>query len=98
MFWLESRPPNFRQRQSGQLDQSTPNFGWQTIRINMLFFFFYPLDFTFVCPTELIAFSHRIKDFELRDVQVVGCSVDSQFIYLAYGVIPLCTKVVLGKS
>ncbi len=46
--------------------------------------FFYPLDFTFVCPTELIAFSHRIEEFEKRDVQVIGCSIDSQFTHLAW--------------
>ena len=46
--------------------------------------FFYPLDFTFVCPTELIAFSKRIKEFEARDVQVVGCSIDSQFTHIAW--------------
>jgi len=46
--------------------------------------FFYPLDFTFVCPTELIAFSKRIKEFEDRDVQVIGCSIDSQFTHLAW--------------
>ena len=46
--------------------------------------FFYPLDFTFVCPTELIAFSHRIAEFEKRDVQVLGCSIDSQFTHLAW--------------
>ena len=46
--------------------------------------FFYPLDFTFVCPTELIAFSHRIADFEKRGVQVIGCSIDSQFTHLAW--------------
>ncbi len=46
--------------------------------------FFYPLDFTFVCPTELIAFSKRIKDFEERDVQVIGCSIDSQFSHVAW--------------
>lgn len=46
--------------------------------------FFYPLDFTFVCPTELIAFSRRIKEFEHRDVQVIGCSVDSQFTHVAW--------------
>jgi peroxiredoxin 2/4 len=42
-------------------------------------FFFYPADFTFVCPTELLAFQERIKDFEERNVAVVGCSVDSAF-------------------
>ncbi|RME40987.1 MAG: peroxiredoxin [Deltaproteobacteria bacterium] len=46
--------------------------------------FFYPLDFTFVCPTELIAFSKRIKEFEERGVQVIGCSIDSQFTHIAW--------------
>ena len=46
--------------------------------------FFYPLDFTFVCPTELIAFSRRIQEFESRGVQVIGCSIDSQFTHLAW--------------
>jgi len=46
--------------------------------------FFYPLDFTFVCPTEIIAFSDRIKDFEERNVQVLGASIDSQFSHLAW--------------
>jgi len=46
--------------------------------------FFYPLDFTFVCPTELIAFSKRIKEFEERNVQVIGCSIDSQFTHVAW--------------
>lgn len=42
-------------------------------------FFFYPADFTFVCPTELIAFQEKLKEFEKRKVAVVGCSVDSHF-------------------
>ncbi len=46
--------------------------------------FFYPLDFTFVCPTELIAFSHRIDEFESRGVQVLGCSIDSHFTHQAW--------------
>lgn len=46
--------------------------------------FFYPLDFTFVCPTELIAFSHRIEEFEERGVQVIGCSIDSQYTHAAW--------------
>ncbi len=47
-------------------------------------FFFYPLDFTFVCPTEIIAFQERIADFESRNVQVVGCSIDSKFAHWAW--------------
>jgi len=42
-------------------------------------FFFYPADFTFVCPTELIAFQEKVAAFEERNVAVVGCSVDSAF-------------------
>ncbi len=42
-------------------------------------FYFYPADFTFVCPTEIIALQKRINDFEKREVEVVGCSVDSEF-------------------
>ena len=49
-----------------------------------LVLFFYPLDFTFVCPTELIAFSDRIKDFEAINCALVGCSCDSHFSHLAF--------------
>ena len=47
-------------------------------------FFFYPLDFTFVCPTELIAFQDKLEEFEKRNVAVVGCSVDSEFSHFAW--------------
>ncbi len=47
-------------------------------------FFFYPLDFTFVCPTELHAFQDKLSEFEKKGVQVVGCSVDSCFSHLAW--------------
>ena len=46
--------------------------------------FFYPLDFTFVCPSELIAFDHRLEEFKKRNVEVVGVSIDSQFSHLAW--------------
>ena len=46
--------------------------------------FFYPLDFTFVCPSELIAFDHRLDEFKKRNVEVIGCSIDSQFTHLAW--------------
>ena len=47
-------------------------------------FFFYPLDFTFVCPTELHAFQEKLAEFEKRNCHVVGCSVDSPFTHLAW--------------
>jgi peroxiredoxin (alkyl hydroperoxide reductase subunit C) len=46
--------------------------------------FFYPLDFTFVCPTEILAFSDAIKEFEARNTQVIGVSVDSKFSHFAW--------------
>jgi len=47
-------------------------------------FFFYPLDFTFVCPTELLAFQAKLGEFEKRGVAVVGCSIDSKFSHWAW--------------
>jgi len=46
--------------------------------------FFYPLDFTFVCPTEIIAFSEAVGQFEHLGVQLLGCSVDSHYTHLAW--------------
>lgn len=46
--------------------------------------FFYPLDFTFVCPTEIISMSDRIDEFHARNAQVLGVSVDSQFSHIAW--------------
>jgi len=49
-----------------------------------LVFFFYPLDFTFVCPTEIIAFSDRVQEFRDIGAEVVAASVDSHFTHLAW--------------
>lgn len=54
--------------------------------------FFYPLDFTFVCPTELHAFQEKLAEFEKRNTQVIGCSVDSWFSHQAW----LSTPKALG--
>lgn len=51
-------------------------------RIGILFF--YPLDFTFVCPSEIIAFANRIKDFKDRGAELIGVSVDSKYTHLAW--------------
>ena len=47
-------------------------------------FFFYPLDFTFVCPTEILAFQEKMEEFDKRNVAVVGCSVDSEHTHWAW--------------
>lgn len=51
--------------------------------------FFWPLDFTFVCPSEIIAHNNRIKQFEERGVQLVGVSIDSQFTHFAWRATPV---------
>lgn len=80
-----------------KIQQSAPNFKglavidgeFKEIELNdykgqYLVLFFYPLDFTFVCPTEIISFSDRIKEFKELNTKVVGVSVDSQFSHLAW--------------
>ncbi|KAN0003087.1 hypothetical protein ACTFIZ_009243 [Dictyostelium cf. discoideum] len=49
-----------------------------------LYLFFYPLDFTFVCPTEIIAFSNAAEEFKKAGCELVGCSIDSPFTHLAW--------------
>jgi peroxiredoxin 2/4 len=46
--------------------------------------FFYPLDFTFVCPSEILAFDHRVEEFKKRNCEVIAVSVDSHFSHLAW--------------
>lgn len=56
----------------------------QYIGKKYVIFFFYPLDFTFVCPTELLAFQEKLDEFENRNVAVVACSIDSKYSHLAW--------------
>lgn len=49
-----------------------------------VFLFFYPLDFTFVCPSEIIAFQEKLHEFEQRNCQVIGASIDSKFSHHAW--------------
>jgi peroxiredoxin (alkyl hydroperoxide reductase subunit C) len=65
--------------------KSSKVFRWSSFSLEQfvgkkyVVFFFYPADFTFVCPTEIIAFQKKLAEFEKRETAVVGCSVDSQF-------------------
>jgi peroxiredoxin (alkyl hydroperoxide reductase subunit C) len=56
----------------------------QFIGKKYVIFFFYPLDFTFVCPTEILAFQDKLAEFEQRNVAVIGCSVDSKYSHWAW--------------
>lgn len=61
-----------------------------------LCFFFYPLDFTLVCPTEIIAFSDRVDEFKALGCEVLACSIDSHYSHLAWTELPR-NKGGLGK-
>ena len=60
------------------------DFSLDHYRGKNIILFFYPLDFTFVCPTELHAFQEQLHEFENRNTQLIGCSVDSVFTHLAW--------------
>ena len=59
-------------------------FSLEQFKGKKVVFFFYPLDFTFVCPTEIIAFQEAMEEFDKRNTVVVGCSIDSQFSHWAW--------------
>jgi peroxiredoxin (alkyl hydroperoxide reductase subunit C) len=55
-----------------------------SLRGKYVVLFFYPLDFTFVCPSEILAFNKKIADFKAKNVEVIGVSVDSKFTHFAW--------------
>ncbi len=59
-------------------------FELSSLRGQYTVLFFYPLDFTFVCPSEIIAFDRKLDEFKQRNCEVVGCSVDSHFTHIAW--------------
>lgn len=65
-------------------DQVVENFSLANFKGKYVVLFFYPLDFTFVCPTELLAFDEKIEEFRKRGVELIGASVDSHFSHLAW--------------
>src|SRR4051812_31282550 len=60
------------------------NFKLSERRGKYVLLFFYPLDFTFVCPTELHSFQEKLEDFKKLNCEVIGCSVDSKFSHFAW--------------
>lgn len=65
-------------------DQIVDNFSLKQFLGKYVLFFFYPLDFTFVCPTELHAFQEQSAEFTKRNAVLIGCSVDSAYSHLAW--------------
>lgn len=74
------KAPSFRAPAVINGGEMVENFSLdQFVGKKYVLFFFYPADFTFVCPTEIVAFQAKLSEFEKRNTIVVGCSVDSQF-------------------
>ena len=65
-------------------DNSFAELTLSSFRGKYVVLFFYPLDFTFVCPSEIIAFDAALEKFQKKNAQVLGCSVDSHFTHLAW--------------
>jgi peroxiredoxin (alkyl hydroperoxide reductase subunit C) len=65
-------------------DNSFAELTLSSYRGKYVVLFFYPLDFTFVCPSEIIAFDKAVEQFEAKNTQVIGVSVDSHFTHLAW--------------
>lgn len=85
MSLIGKKAPHFSAKAVVNGNDIVDNFSLdQFVGNKFVVFFFYPLDFTFVCPTEIIAFQDKIEEFEKRGVAVVGCSVDSEFSHWAW--------------
>jgi peroxiredoxin (alkyl hydroperoxide reductase subunit C) len=86
MSILVGRPaPDFTTAAVTATGEIVDNFNLTNVLKNKYgILFFYPLDFTFVCPSELIALDNRIDEFTKRDTQVIGISIDSQFTHSAW--------------
>lgn len=79
------KSPNFTASAVMANNEINENFNLQEYLDNQIgVLFFYPLDFTFVCPSEIIAFHNRIEEFNSRNTKVIGVSVDSHFSHLAW--------------
>jgi len=65
-------------------DNSFDELSLSSFRGKYVILFFYPLDFTFVCPSEIIAFDKAVDEFKKRDAEVIGVSVDSQYTHFAW--------------
>ncbi|MCK5822871.1 MAG: peroxiredoxin [Bacteroidales bacterium] len=82
---IGKKAPNFSSKAVINGNEIVENFSLeQFIDKKHVIFFFYPMDFTFVCPSEIIAFQEKIEEFKKRDVEVIACSTDSEFSHLAW--------------
>jgi peroxiredoxin (alkyl hydroperoxide reductase subunit C) len=86
MLTIGNRFPDFRLQAVVGLEQGSEfaTLGLDSHPGKWKVVFFWPMDFTFVCPTEIAAFGRKARDFADRDAQLLGASIDSQFVHLAW--------------
>jgi peroxiredoxin (alkyl hydroperoxide reductase subunit C) len=78
------KAPEFKAQAVMPDNTINPEFSLEDLKGKYVVLFFYPLDFTFVCPTEILAFNRKVDEFKALGAEVVGVSVDSQFTHLAW--------------
>ena len=83
MVQVQQKAPDFKATAVME-DGSFKQISLSDYKGKKVLLFFYPLDFTFVCPTEIITFDKKIEEFKKRGVQVIGASIDSHFSHLAW--------------
>jgi peroxiredoxin (alkyl hydroperoxide reductase subunit C) len=79
---IGKKAPDFKAKAA--LKQTLYDLSLNELRGQYVLLFFYPLDFTFVCPTELHAFQEKLPEFQKRNAVLIGCSVDSPYSHLAW--------------
>jgi peroxiredoxin 2/4 len=93
------KAPNFKAKAVVNGNEIEENFSLDKyLNKKYVLFFFYPADFTFVCPTELLAFQEQLNEFAKRDTAIVACSVDSEFSHWKWLQTPLNEGGIKGVS
>ena len=81
---IQQQAPNFKATAIMPDNSINERFSLEDYRGKYVVLFFYPLDFTFVCPSEILAFDHRVEEFRKRNCEVIGVSIDSHYTHLAW--------------
>lgn len=79
---MSTKAPDFTA--AGVIDYEFKDITLSSYKGKYVILFFYPFDFTFVCPTEITAFSDRYDEFKALNAEIIGVSIDSKFTHLAW--------------
>ena len=90
--------PDFNEKAVINGSEIVDSFTLSQFKGKYVILFFYPLDFTFVCPTELHAFQEKLEEFKLKNVEVLGCSVDSWHSHFAWLTTPKAKGGIQGVT